>query len=472
MPTPQRTLSGVCEISTGAFTVEEMPPAYTGEVAALKVDVQFTMDGQPSSADGATVEMYLFYETRRLMTKAVKMSVSGNRASGTLGVDDFALDGAPLLVIRMTDTQSGEIIVACAVVLVIQDVLGVAVISTRPATPSETVYVGRAPYIDDTTYHWYVWDNETAQYVDSGVNAYGGQTLEEIMNAEKGRVEAEKQRVTDETARADAERLRADAETARDTAEKARNTAEEERDAAEKKRAEAETKRADDEAARVEAEKKRAEAESARVSAETERQKQSSEATKAANDAADYIKNATYSAEKVAAGGTPYAKATDEDGHLHITYGVVTGDKGEQGKSFSVLGDAFPTLDALKEAVTKPEIGDQYNVGTAQPYHIYRWTGTTWEDQGVLQGPDGKDGKDGATFTPSVDEDGNLSFTNDKSLPNPDPVNIKGPKGDTGLYLLEVDARGHLLCHYVEGEIPPAFSIDTNGHLIYTFEEV
>lgn len=42
------------------------------------------------------------------------------------------------------------------------------------------------------------------------------------------------------------------------------------------------------------------------------------------------------------------------------------------------------------------------------------------------------DGEDGATFTPSVDDSGNLSWTNDKSLPNPEPVNIKGPKGDAG----------------------------------------
>lgn len=32
----------------------------------------------------------------------------------------------------------------------------------------------------------------------------------------------------------------------------------------------------------------------------------------------------------------------------------------------------------------------------------------------------------GATFTPSVDEDGNLSWTNDKGLENPATVNIKG----------------------------------------------
>lgn len=41
-------------------------------------------------------------------------------------------------------------------------------------------------------------------------------------------------------------------------------------------------------------------------------------------------------------------------------------------------------------------------------------------------------GKDGATFTPSVSSDGVISWTNDKELPNPEPVNIKGVKGDKG----------------------------------------
>ena len=40
------------------------------------------------------------------------------------------------------------------------------------------------------------------------------------------------------------------------------------------------------------------------------------------------------------------------------------------------------------------------------------------------------DGKfNGATFTPSVDSEGNLSFTNDKGLDNPETVNIRGPQG-------------------------------------------
>lgn len=57
-------------------------------------------------------------------------------------------------------------------------------------------------------------------------------------------------------------------------------------------------------------------------------------------------------------------------------------------------------------------------------------TGATGTDG--TNGKDGADGEDGATFTPSVDANGNLSWTNDKGLSNPPTVNIKGPKGDSG----------------------------------------
>lgn len=39
-------------------------------------------------------------------------------------------------------------------------------------------------------------------------------------------------------------------------------------------------------------------------------------------------------------------------------------------------------------------------------------------------------GEDGATFIPAVSEDGVISWTNDKGLENPKPVNIKGPNGE------------------------------------------
>lgn len=47
-------------------------------------------------------------------------------------------------------------------------------------------------------------------------------------------------------------------------------------------------------------------------------------------------------------------------------------------------------------------------------------------------GIQGKQGKTGVTFTPHVDSEGNLSWTNDGGLENPVTVNIKGQKGDTG----------------------------------------
>ena len=41
-------------------------------------------------------------------------------------------------------------------------------------------------------------------------------------------------------------------------------------------------------------------------------------------------------------------------------------------------------------------------------------------------------GKTGATYTPSVSPEGIISWTNDRGLPNPEPQNIRGPKGDRG----------------------------------------
>ena len=72
---------------------------------------------------------------------------------------------------------------------------------------------------------------------------------------------------------------------------------------------------------------------------------------------------------------------------------------------------------------------------------------TVGAQQGSLKGPRGLQGNDGAkgsqgapglqgsagaTFTPAVSTEGVLSWANDRGLPNPTPVNIKGAKGDKG----------------------------------------
>lgn len=44
----------------------------------------------------------------------------------------------------------------------------------------------------------------------------------------------------------------------------------------------------------------------------------------------------------------------------------------------------------------------------------------------------GEPGPKGTTYTPSVSADGVISWSNDGGLENPEPVNIKGPKGDDG----------------------------------------
>lgn len=49
-----------------------------------------------------------------------------------------------------------------------------------------------------------------------------------------------------------------------------------------------------------------------------------------------------------------------------------------------------------------------------------------------LEESGGTPGENGATFTPSVSTDGVISWTNDKGLVNPSPVNIKGVPGATG----------------------------------------
>lgn len=103
------------------------------------------------------------------------------------------------------------------------------------------------------------------------------------------------------------------------------------------------------------------------------------------------------------------------------------------GQSFQVLG-YFSTLKELEESITAPDRGSVYGVGTAPPYDIYIWDSlkNAWHNNGPIQGAKGDSGRDGACFIPHVDSAGNLSWTNEAGLDNPQSVNIKGPKGDTG----------------------------------------
>lgn len=111
------------------------------------------------------------------------------------------------------------------------------------------------------------------------------------------------------------------------------------------------------------------------------------------------------------------------------------GPKGEQGNT-GARGVTFtPAIDSKGNIswsndgglenpqtvnITGPQ-GDTGAKGDAGPQGLKGETGDT-----------GPKGDKGTTFTPSVDSDGNLSWSNTDGLINPETVNIKGPKGDNG----------------------------------------
>ena len=114
-----------------------------------------------------------------------------------------------------------------------------------------------------------------------------------------------------------------------------------------------------------------------------------------ANVAAESIEGLTISESVVEYGAGVEASVTrdPESGALHV---AIQTERGPQGPGYTIKGPAYATVEALAAAVTSPAVGDQYNVGAAAPYDVYRWTGSGWENQGKVQGPPGQDGADAA----------------------------------------------------------------------------
>lgn len=104
-------------------------------------------------------------------------------------------------------------------------------------------------------------------------------------------------------------------------------------------------------------------------------------ATERANTAAAAIEGLTV--DSVDGGPDATASATLEtvSGHRNIHFVL---KQGRPGTAFTIKGHAYATVSDLESNVDNPEVGDQYNVGSAPPYTIYRWTGSSWEDQGTI----------------------------------------------------------------------------------------
>ena len=75
---------------------------------------------------------------------------------------------------------------------------------------------------------------------------------------------------------------------------------------------------------------------------------------------------------------------------------------------------------------------DEENLSNNITNNISRIPKLEEEIKKTKKGPKGDTGEKGITFTPSVSSDGVISWTNDKGAENPESVNIKGEKGDTG----------------------------------------
>ena len=121
----------------------------------------------------------------------------------------------------------------------------------------------------------------------------------------------------------------------------------------------------------------------------------------------------------------------DEQGNpkYALSIGVPQGKKGDKGDT----GSEGPT--GATGATFTPAVDDSGNIswdndaGLPNPE-----TKNIRGPQGVQgnTGPKGDKGDTGAVYTPSVSEAGVLSWSNDGNLENPEPVDIKGPKGDKG----------------------------------------
>lgn len=134
------------------------------------------------------------------------------------------------------------------------------------------------------------------------------------------------------------------------------------------------------------------------------------------------------------ADGVSVTNATiNASGHLIITLsntntidaGLVSSGGGSGGGTAGADGVGIQSI----AKTSTNGLVDTYTI-TLTNGGTYTFTVTNGADG--TNGTNGIDGDDGATFTPSVDAAGNLSWTNDGGLANPQAVNIKGPAGSAG----------------------------------------
>lgn len=142
-------------------------------------------------------------------------------------------------------------------------------------------------------------------------------------------------------------------------------------------------------------------------------EKAAADAQKAADDARNAANDSSKSADE-AADSASAAAGSAADAELAVEHYPRIGDngnwetyiggeyqdtgqpsRGEIGKGFRILG-YYTTLGALEIAVTNPEAGDAYGIGSSAPYDIYVYSDEEgWVNNGTIQGPTGGKGETG-----------------------------------------------------------------------------
>lgn len=147
--------------------------------------------------------------------------------------------------------------------------------------------------------------------------------------------------------------------------------------------------------------------------------------------------------------GPYFTPSVDADGNLNWTNNAGLPDpapiniKGAPGTGLEISGLVATEADLPATA----EDWTCYLVGTEVPYTVYTYNPNSgWISLGQLAS--GPKGDTGAVYTPSVSAAGVITWTNDGDLPNPEPVNIKGPA-----YTLTEEDKAEIVADVVD-EIP------------------
>lgn len=129
----------------------------------------------------------------------------------------------------------------------------------------------------------------------------------------------------------------------------------------------------------------------------------------------------------------------------YIPFPVLKGDKGDKGD--------------------KGQDGADVEFAIIEGFLCYRYPENEWVQIISVEDITGPKGDTGTVFVPSVDADGNISWSNNADLENPETVNIKGQQGEKG----ETGEKGE---QGIQGENGADGYTPVKGTDYFTLEEI